>query len=496
MTTVHASGPHRHVFPRANLVLDRGRIAWVAAIAVLSVVVVPLTLGAQGGFGDRQELELVKQFDKNGDKRLDAAERKAARPVAASQGSFRRFAFGGANASGRPGPRLSPSDVRSYPASTALYDLGAIRTIFLQFESADWEDELSDFHSTDVEVPATMTVDGQTFKDVGVHFRGASSYAMVPEGSKRSLNLALDFVHEKQQFGGYRTLNLLNANSDPTFLRAVLYTEISRQYIPTPRMNYVRVVINGESWGIYLNAQQFNRDFTRDYFDTTEGARWKVPGSPRGMGGLEYLGEAVDAYKQLYEIKTKDNQKSWSDLMRVTRVLNETPPAKLESALQGVLDVDGVLKFLAIEVALVNTDGYWSRASDYNIFQDPKGVFHIVPHDVNEGLGTGGGGFGRRGGGGGAELDPLVAADDPSKPLYAQLLAVPSLRWRYLGYVRDIAEQHLDWKTLGPRAEQLQALIVEDVKADTRKLYSTEQFESGMASLQSFVERRRAFLLR
>jgi hypothetical protein len=474
------------------------RIAWVAAIAAVTASA-PLTVGAQFGFGDSGELELVARFDKNGDKRLDAAERKAARSVAASQGGgFRRFGFGGASSPARPGPRLSPADVRSYPPSTGLYDLGAVRTIFLQFESADWEDELSDFHNTDVEVPATMTVDGQTFKDVGVHFRGASSYAMVPEGYKRSLNLSLDFVHEKQLLGGYRTLNLLNANSDPTFLRAVLYTEISRRYIPTPRMNYVRVVINGQSWGIYLNAQQFNRDFTRDYFDTTEGARWKVPGSPRGMGGLEYLGDMPDAYKQLYEIKTKDTQKSWSDLMRMTRILNETPAARLESALQGVLDVDGVLKFLAIEVALVNTDGYWSRASDFNIFQDPKGVFHIVPHDVNEGMGAGGGGgFGRRGfGGGGTELEPLVSADDPSKPLYSQLLAVPALRARYLAYVRDIAEEHLDWKTLGPRAQQLHALIAEDVKADTRKLYGTDQFESGLASIQSFVERRRAFLLK
>ena len=325
---------------------------------------------------------------------------------------------------------------------------------------------------------------------------------MVPAGMKRSLNLSVDFVHDAQQLGGYRTLNLLNANSDPTFVRAVLYTEISRQYMPTPRMNYVRVVINGENWGVYLNAQQFNKDFTRDYFASTDGARWKVPGSPRGNGGLEYLGESADPYKQLYEIKTKDNAKSWADFIRLTRVLNETPPEKLEAALKPIFDVDGALKFLAIEVALVNTDGYWTRASDYSIYQDPKGVFHIVPHDVNEGLGSGGGGgggFGRRGGfggEGGPDLDPLVSIDETWKPLRSKLLTVPALRTRYLGYMRDIAQRHLDWATMGPRARQLQALIAADVKIDTKKLYSTEQFASGLSGLQSFVERRRAFLLK
>ena len=46
--------------------------------------------------------------------------------------------------------------------------------------------------------------------------------------------------------------------------------------------------------------------------------------------------------------------------------------------------------------------GYF--ASDYNIYQDPDGVFHILPHDMNEafrptrgGRGPGGPGFGRGG---------------------------------------------------------------------------------------------------
>jgi len=98
--------------------------------------------------------------------------------------------------------------------------------------------------------------------------------------------------------------------------------------------------------------------------------------------------------------------------------------------------------------------------------------------------------------------------------LLSKLLAVPSLRARYLGYVRDIAEKWLDWNKLGPLAKQYQAVIVEAVKADTRKLDSTEAFFSGVdgvtqtqtqggfgpgggprGSLKSFAEQRRAFLL-
>ena len=53
--------------------------------------------------------------------------------------------------------------------------------------------------------PATMTVDGRTYKEVGVHFRGASSFMMVPAGLKRSLNISTDFAVKEQSLGGYRT---------------------------------------------------------------------------------------------------------------------------------------------------------------------------------------------------------------------------------------------------------------------------------------------------
>ena len=513
-----------------------------AAACATMLTVLHVVGGAQFGGAPPigAERKVVAQFDRNGDSRLDGAERKAAREWLATQpaGGFpgRGRGFGSAAPPPvTPGRKLAPADVRAY-RGVPLYDGGTLRTIFLTFDASDWEQELAAFDNTDVEVPATVVVDGQTYKDVGVHFRGMSSFFMVPEGRKRSLNLSFDFVNDQQTLGGYRTLNLLNANNDPSFLRGVLYTEISSRYIPTPKMNYMRVVINGESWGIYPNAQQFNKEFVRDFFNTTNGARWKVPGSPFASAGLSYLGENVEDYKRLYEITSSDDPKAWTDLIRLTRVLNQTPANALEAALAPILDVDGALKFLALDVVLGNSDGYWARASDYSIYQDTKGIFHIVPHDVNEGLGPqegppGGGGPGRGGagrggpGGGGPppgfappplaggrggpgfpgggfpeagpDLDPLVGLNDANKPLRSKLLAVPALRVKYLGYVRDIAERWLDWKTLGPIAQKYHDLIAADVRTDTRKIYSSAEFDAGLTgSLKEFVDARRAFLLR
>ncbi len=371
--------------------------------------------GGPGGPGGGNRA-LVEQFDKDGDGRLNTEERNAARAGANSGG-----AFGGGRGPGGPGGRGGPGGPREpsspgekiaveqapkYPDAD-LYDPSVLRTLFIDFENAKWEEELSAFNNTDVDVPAKLVVDGKTYPDVGVHFRGMSSYMMVPAGSKRSLNLTMDFVDGDQRLYGYKTLNLLNANGDASYLSSVLYSHIARKYIAAPKANFVRVVINGENWGIYVNVQQFNKEFVAENFGTTKGARWKVSGNPGADGGLRYFGDELDEYKRRFQIKSGDDEQAWTDLVQLCKLLNDTPPEQLESKLSGILDIDETLWFLALDCSLVNSDGYWTRASDYSIYQDEKRKFHLIPHDMNEafhgsmGGGPGGGPGGGRGGRGG-----------------------------------------------------------------------------------------------
>ena len=98
--------------------------------------------------------------------------------------------------------------------------------------------------------------------------------------------------------------------------------------------------------------------------------------------------------------------------------------------------------------------------------------------------------------GGGPDLDPLIGLTDESKPLRAKLLAVPALRAKYLEYVRGIADKWLDWNRLGPLARKYHELIADDVRIDTRKLRTNEEFDGGLDSIRKFAEERRAFLLK
>ncbi len=365
--------------------------------------------GPPGGPGGSRNIapSLTTRFDGNRDGMLDKHERAQARAYVKASGSARGMPRGGPGGppGGRqqtvnvkPGRKLSPADVPQYP-NAGLYDAHVLRTLFFVFENQDWEQELEDFHSTDVEVPAQLTVDGKTYANVGVRFRGISSYMSVPRGKKRSLNVTLDLVDRRQRLLGCKSLNLLNSNEDPSFLHTVLFDLVARHYLPAPAANLVRVVINGECWGIYVNEEQFNKDFLKHWFGEGDGTRWKVPANFSGAAALVYHGDQVDTYRRLYEIKSQDSEQAWRDLVALCRQLAETPDNALESQLGRVLDLDRALWFLALDTVFLDQDGYFSRGSDYSIYQDmAHGRFHLLPRDSNETFHMGGGPPGGPGG--------------------------------------------------------------------------------------------------
>lgn len=345
----------------------------------------------RGGGPNAPDQEIVKDFDTDGDGVLNRAERDEAKKALSQQNAGRagkgkrRGGMGrrGNRMEGKPGPKVAPADVENFPDAD-LYDPNVLRTIFIDFEEDDWEDELAIFKPTDVEIPATLTVDGATYPNVGMSFRGASSFFMIPKGSKRSLNLSMDFMDEDQRLYGYKSLNFLNCNGDASLMSSFLYSGIAHEKIAAPKVNFVKVVINGRSWGLFANAQQFNKDFLQENYGSKKGNRWKVSGSPQGDAGLRYLGDDVEAYRSRFEIKSKDKAEAWEDLINLCKVLNETPTDELIEKLDPILDIDGTLWFLAADVALINSDGYWVRASDYSIYENEDGKFHVIPHDMNE----------------------------------------------------------------------------------------------------------------
>ncbi len=515
---------------------------------IISLVLVGSMLAAQPPTPGRDappgpgsaDQRLVQRFDTDKNGWLDAAERVAAR-VAAVEGrrNQRGRRGGGPGGPGGPGgapgeqPRVDVPDLAvvverdTVPvfADRDLFAEDVIRTFFLTLDDPNanqgWRAELADFYRTDVELQATLRVDGNEYRDVGVSYRGNTSFMMVPDTQRRPLGISLDLVHKDQRLHGQKTLNLLNAHTDPSLQRELTYLRICREYLPAPRANFVRVVINGEDWGVHVNVQQMNKDFLAERFGSRKGIRYKAPANFSGDAGLVDLGDDVAAYDRAYELLSEDAKDPWTPLIALCKTLAHASDEDLVARLPGMLDIDAALWFLALDNVFMDDDGYTSRGSDYMLFCDESGRFVLLPHDSNETFRWGGRGP-RRGGGdpgaggpppapSGPTRDLFQGSEDERRPLTRRLLGIPQWRAAYVAHVRTLLDTWLRWEALEPALRAHQARLDPYLRVDHHQLYGYRAFVDslerpapdsseavparGTPTLREFVDGRRRFLL-
>ena len=390
----------------------------------------------------------------------------------------------------------APSEVAHYK-DKSWFDPRVMRTVFLSLAGSDWHSQLAEFYRTDVEVPGKLTVDGVEYAGVGVRYRGSSSYINVSTLKKKSLNVSIDFTNDDQRVYGNRTINFLNCNQDPSLIRDAVFSRIAGEFVPTPRVNFVKLVINGTNWGVYANAQQFNKDFLADWFGSRKAVRWKIERNYRGVGALRYLGEDRAEYQRAFQLKSKGAPQAWQHLIDLCRLLDQTPVEDREAALSPVLDVDRTLWFLALEWVFQDGDGYVKQGYDYRLVQLPDGRFLPILYDNNEILPSpvvnravmprrGQQGFGR---------DPLEQMGNDLRPLISSLLAVPQWRARYLAHVKTIATRCLDWEKIGAVCQEFHDLIDPEVRRDRRRLATLSAFQGSIEELKILCSMRRRAVL-
>ncbi len=469
----------------------------------------PQGFGGRRG-GPRPPEKMVEQYDTNKDGKLTGDERKKA--IAA-----RGEAYQPGQRAGTPVGDIK-DDLKDSLASVPkdappFYDAGTLRTLYLRFHDKDWYAQLNAFYRTDVEVPADLVVDGKVYKEIGVRARGTSSYFTV-ESPKKSFNIAIDYGDDSQRLYGYKTLNLLNGHVDASFLREVLFNRIARDYFPAMKTNLVKLVINGESWGVYINLQQYNKDFLDEWFGTRGGIRYKV--GPGG-GGLTYAGDNVESYQRTYQLKTANVENPWERLIELTEMLDaKTPDEKLKSELPSLLNVDRTLWQLAVSNVFMDDDSYIHKGGDFSIYQDVNDRFHLISHDNNESFRfgaerRGGGGPGGRGGPGGwswgelstGMVSPVTHADNAMRPVISRLLGIPEWKARYIAHVQTVVDEWLDWEVMEPVIREYHNLIAAEVKKDDKKLYDYSSFMDSVdregvrrtPSFKVFITQRRDNLL-
>ena len=382
--------------------------------------------------------------------------------------------------------------------STGLYEKQTIRTIDLNFGQQNFWNLLTQNYQDQINLPATMVVDGTTYESVGVRFKGQTNYSMLPPGSqKKSFNITLDHAIPDQALMGYETLNLNNAFQDPSFLREVIYLELIRDHVPAAKGNFVHLNINGESWGIYPNIQQLNSEYLKEWFLNNNGSLWRAdrPDGTTGGGGgpnwgdgtaaLNYLGNDTAEYQEYYTLKRSEQTDPWTDLVTVCHRLNTLPAAMFEDSIPHYLDIDRTLWFLASEIAFSDDDSYVHKGKmDYYLYRDePSGLMLPLEFDGNSVMKNNA-----------VNWSAFYNVDDVNYPLLNKLLSVPAYRQRYLAHLRTLITEKMQSATFNELLEEWSSMIDAEVQADPKKLYSYSAFQNELTVLESYITNRRNFL--
>ncbi len=374
-----------------------------------------------------------------------------------------------------------------------FYDPEVIGEVRIYFERSDWDFLLDSLKRAGHKerVPARVVVNGVELQQVGVRYKGNSSYFNVRKygHTKLPFNLRANAFVKGQRFpGGYKTIKLSNGFRDPSFIREVLSYEIARQYMPASRANFIKVYVNDVYLGLYTNTESVNEDFLENYYkdhnntffkcDPEWHARQKEGCPESDKASLQYIGDDPGCYAAYYERKS-ERKKDWEYLIELCYILNKEP-----ERIEEVLDVDMALWMLAFNSLLVNLDSYTGRlCHNYYLYRLPDGRFTPIVWDMNLSFG----GFRYAGLGKGLtdeqmqQLSPFIhyKQQNEKRPLITNLLRNSLYRKIYLAHLKTMLEEQILSGALEAGARNWYERIDEEVRNDNNKLYSYEAFQNS-----------------
>lgn len=378
---------------------------------------------------------------------------------------------------------------------SGLYDKTVVKNVYLNFAQTNYWTLLSNNYASETDIPATMIVDDITYPDVGVRFRGNTSYTMIGTSQKKSFAISTDFVNADQEILGYNSLKFNNAHQDPTFMREVLYNRMAARHTPIAKGNYIHLYLNNQDWGIYPNIQSVDKTFLSEWFLSNDGARFRanpdengsgMPGWGDGTAGMNYLGADVATYQQYYSLKSSDIEDSWQKLVDACQVLSTATNANMESV-KSKIDIDKTLWFLACENIFTDDDSYVMKGKmDYMIYYEPETdrttPFEYDGNSTFENAAT-------------TTWTPFKNASNVNYPLLNKLLNIPEWRQRYLAHYRAILTETFTTANANTLIDEINAQISTLVASDPKKLYTTNSYTTGVAGLKNFVSARRNYLM-
>ena len=216
-------------------------------------------------------------------------------------------------------------------------------------------------------------------------------------------------------------------------------------------------------------------------------------GNRNGGADLNYTDDDVDSYSTIWD--GADGKVTDSDKERVVNAIKNINEG---TDLTAYLDIDNILKYMAVHEFVVNLDSLsGNMAHNYYLYEN-DGQLNIIPWDYN--LSFGGMMNGGMGGSPGREStesseatsminDPIDTPFDGTD-FFDALLENEEYLAQYHGYLRQLAEEYVQGGRLQEVWERLDAQTDELIETDPTAFYTAAEYEEAKETLWTVLQLR------
>ena len=341
------------------------------------------------------------------------------------------------DATGRWQPTLPTQgygNVVPYNLDELLFDPEAVLEVRLELDGAATS-ALAEQPNVYVRAGFGIDKDGEEIAsgETGLRLKGGLSFR--PLTGKSSFKMKFHEFDKDARVFGQERITLNSMVDDPTMLRETAAYRLFRDNgVQAARTGYARVSVNGEDFGLYLLLEPYD--------DVAMATRF---------GGTKHVYEAsVDLYSgqaSAFEVDEGDALNR-EDLEALITVLNDPSDAAWVAKVSGLLDLDAVLRMLAVEIAAGHWDGYAFAANNYYLHATRDGLFTMLPSGLDR------------------TFERTLDADDATSVLAARCAAILACRQRLDEALAEIDLTALDSWVFGV-AEVIAPFADEDPRSGT-----------------------------
>lgn len=300
-----------------------------------------------------------------------------------------------------------------------------------------------------------------TVQNIGFRLRGNTSRA----SHKKSFKVSFNSFESGRKYYGLEKMNLNGEHNDPSIIRSKVSWEVFEGIgLPAPRANHVKLYINDDYFGLYINVEHIDEEFVKDRFGSNDGnlykCLWPADFSFRTTNPESY--KFTSGGRKAYDLKTNRDLDDYSDLAFLITFFETASTTKFKTEIEDYLNVDGLLRWMAVDILTGNWDNYWYNQNNFYLYNNPiSNRFEFIPYDYDNTLGI-------------DFLGPDWATRDinewsppgQNRPLTARILEVEEYKNRLNFYLDKFSSEVFTEDALFTEIDRIKLLIQSAAAAD------------------------------